>query len=622
MNISHELDVRQSPSLLRRPSSRGTLVSEDSAYQGPSLNDTQEEPLDRQSLYPSNNSKTTKTFNSAHQSRNLLLKGGLRWVGTLVLTALIALTLRIYEAKNNFPAHEKTVFNTIITAWIVGWGLNLFEACKESASIMRWRILAEAPHTKKEVDLILAIESLLSVFTLGRKSFRKPKMLIPCILWLLWNLIAQVAVASVSLTYTLDDGTSWKDTYSTDGMVNAPNLTTYFRGKRPLTHESDQDVAHTYGEVAQDHCEPYEDIAQVYNSTEAHQYFCRRLPGMNEYAYRFNEYNINDTIRAYASFTNRVITASSGKCYKYDQLEGTKPTLGKDVYGHMAAWNNTFSNSSNYRSNILIPASSEGGTATVYIYRGLKLPSEDEENACGDRCIWLWAHRTSISLDSSSTFFQCPITISEVSNATKPFYHVPDSVARMAAASISLQGRWSGHSDNKIWTQYQFYPVFNRWETHHLEDEKAGSNMAEFALRSLAVMAERNPIIQIPSQVPHLGTRLKVYNHWRYLLILLLCIVAGHFALFVAAIWLARSVVVADNSFVTVAKLLSGAVRQSQDSEEGHDAVSPSYTRERFVYGPLALEDESFVLALSEKVKTLKQWPGGRHLDVIRLDSY
>ncbi len=146
--------------------------------------------------------------------------------------------------------------------------------------------------------------------------------------------------------------------------------------------------------------------------------------------------------------------------------------------------------------------------------------------------------------------------------------------------------------------------------------------MAEFALRSLAVMAERNPPIEVPGRVPHLGTRLTVYNHWRYLIILLACIIAGHFAMFVASIWMARPVVVASDSFVTVAKLLSGTMTQSHENEAGHDMGSPNYIRGKYVYGPLESKDEGFGLTLSEEVKTLKQWTGRRHPDGIKLDSY
>ncbi len=149
--------------------------------------------------------RTTKRFDSARQTRALLLKGTLRWIGTVVVTALTVITLRFYEGKRNFPSDQKAVFNTIITALILGCGLNLFvshdaakakrlaahnrwltmsqEAFKESARVVRWRILAEVPHTKREADLILGIENLLNVWALARESFKKPRVLITCILW-------------------------------------------------------------------------------------------------------------------------------------------------------------------------------------------------------------------------------------------------------------------------------------------------------------------------------------------------------------------------------------------------------------------------------------------------------
>ena len=268
--------------------------------------------------------------------------------------------------------------------------------------------------------------------------------------------LAQISVASVSLTYTVDDGKTYSDTYLTNGIVNSTNLTSYFNGQRPLGPEVNQAVAHTYGEVAQGGkgCEPYEDIAQVYNSSNDPPYFCRRTPGKQQFAYRFKEYNYDDREKIYPSFTNRIITASSGECLNYTELNHT---LGPDLYNIMAAWNYTFSNST-YNSSISIPISSDGWTATTYIYRGPKLPHLAEDN-CGDRCLWIWAHRAELPGSDTSTFYQCPITISEVSNATTALQDVPDSVARVAAASIALQGRWSGPVKNKIWTQYQFYAI-------------------------------------------------------------------------------------------------------------------------------------------------------------------
>ena len=255
----------------------------------------------------------------------------------------------------------------------------------------------------------------------------------------------------------MEDGKNYSDIYLTNGTLNASNLTSYFNGNISLGAEESQAVAHTYGEVAQGggDCEQYEDVAQVYKSSNDPPYFCRRTPGKQEFAYRLKEYNYDDSERMYPSFTNRVITASSGVCFEYTELNHT---LGPDLHNNMAANNYTFFNST-YNSSISIPTSSDGWTATTYIYRGTKPPHLATVNSCGDRCMWIWAHRTSVPEEDTSTFYQCPITVSEVSNAMTDLQDVPNSVARIAAASIALQGRWTGPVENKIWTQYQFYAV-------------------------------------------------------------------------------------------------------------------------------------------------------------------
>ncbi len=70
--------------------------------------------------------KTSETFDGAGQTRRLLFKRTLRWIGTVIFTALIIATLNIYEGKGNFSSDQKTVFNTIVVALILGLGLNLF----------------------------------------------------------------------------------------------------------------------------------------------------------------------------------------------------------------------------------------------------------------------------------------------------------------------------------------------------------------------------------------------------------------------------------------------------------------------------------------------------------------
>lgn len=69
----------------------------------------------------------------------------------------------------------------------------------------------------------------------------------------------------------------------------------------------------------------------------------------------------------------------------------------------------------------------------------------------------------------------------------------------------------------------------NEWELPFQNATKAGANMAEFAIRSLSTMANRNPSIQVRGLVPYLGTSLEVY--WKYAIPLCACIIAVQLAL-------------------------------------------------------------------------------------------
>ena len=264
---------------------------------------------------------------------------------------------------------------------------------------------------------------------------------------------AQVSNAVIGFSYEVNDGTSYNDTYLTNGMVLVKDLTAYYHGNESLSNENNQAVAHSWGEGYAGNCGPYDDITDISNSKYGPPYFCRRTPGQQEFAYRFREYNPNDTGKNYPSFTNRIITVSSGACFTYFVPHAEHPgTQCIDLQG----FNYTFYNST-YSSSICIPFGSAGWSSTIYIYRGKQTPVADEASSCGDRCKWVWAYRAwGPGLEDPTTIFQCPITVSEVSNTTTDAQQIPDSVARVAAASIALQGRWTGTWENPDWTQYQF----------------------------------------------------------------------------------------------------------------------------------------------------------------------
>ena len=143
-------------------------------------------------------------FNSDRQTRTLFLRQSARWLVTVIFVSFVAITFKIYEKKGNVPPTQKSTFNAIITALILGLGLNFFvshnvlasmmqvksncyskfqEAFKSAAKLLRWRILARKGHSIREVDLIVGVENLTNVVVLGLESLMKPATLLLCISW-------------------------------------------------------------------------------------------------------------------------------------------------------------------------------------------------------------------------------------------------------------------------------------------------------------------------------------------------------------------------------------------------------------------------------------------------------
>lgn len=275
-----------------------------------------------------------------------------------------------------------------------------------------------------------------------------------------------MAVASISLTYSVDDGTDYRDTYIRDGIVDASNLSCYFhKSECPSADVTRHALAHDYGGYGSaftSDCGNYTDITDVLNSDTAYPYYCRRSPGRQEFAYRFNEYNFDDIWKSYPYLTNRIITVGSGDCFTYRQTG--KPINVTDVNGDGDGRSISFKNDT-YNGSIDIPNANLGLQGTTYTYQGIHPPAEAKTVSCGHRCITMWAYKNPESdapeLDNPESetprFYQCPITVSEVSNAMQDAHKIPNGVAREAAASIALQGRWSGPYNDKHWMQYQFY---------------------------------------------------------------------------------------------------------------------------------------------------------------------
>ena len=91
--------------------------------------------------------------------------------------------------------------------------------------------------------------------------------------------------------------------------------------------------------------------------------------------------------------------------------------------------------------------------------------------------------------------------------------------------------------------------------------------MAEFAIGSLAVMAETNPRKPFPGTLPVLGYNLSV--HWPYIIAFVVCVTAAHTLIVTMILWISRSVIVGEDSYIVTAGLLHGVVGRIAANSNG-----------------------------------------------------
>lgn len=267
----------------------------------------------------------------------------------------------------------------------------------------------------------------------------------------------------IGLTYSMDSGTNSTGIIKRHGTINVPKLDCYYVNKtcvspNPFTkHVVAQNVAHAYGETiqGQQHC-PYTEDSEIYSASQNCDYFRHR--NGQEFAFRYAQYNPNDIARAYPYFTHRVVKAFTGECFQFDVRPRSRKIDSQD--GLQDTWVWDFYNST-FNGTLFVPARDAALDATTYIYNGTNAPLDASLQYCGTRCIFIYAWRSPGPLTGGPPLiFQCPVTISDVSNVDKGAEHwqaLPNENARYAAASIALTGRYTS---DWHWRQFRLYP----WE--------------------------------------------------------------------------------------------------------------------------------------------------------------
>ena len=431
----------------------------------------------------------------------------------------------------------------------------------------------------------------------------------------------------------MDRGSGSAGTYTVNGIISAPRLDCFFKNDNcDITVLAPLTTAHSFGALTQGQsCCTYNTTADIFSANQSCLYFCSA--DRQEFAYRFNEYNPSDNTSAYPFLTYRLIRSKVEACYEYDIDFAESPYIDSSDGANdtrLFSYHN-----STYNSTISIPNYAIGFNSTTYVYNGSNVPQNAVLVACGPRCLTIYVLRS--GNPSSSNIFSCNISVTNVTNTTAPWQEYPDDMARLAIASIALTGNVRNPQEPQLsWQQYQLYPWGDYLESHYLDADQIGSNIAQFTMGSIATTARRNQRAYNSSPtLPILGFSPTI--KWRFVIALFSCIGAVHIILVALLCWIARPVVVCDDSDLCTARLLHGLVGRipdgdgtllhgselareidnaTMDNAAAGGEVSATNPQEptRVVYGVVETSDKAGIkrrrLGINEGIQPLSLWRG------------
>jgi hypothetical protein len=239
------------------------------------------------------------------------------------------------------------------------------------------------------------------------------------------------------------------------------------------------------------------------------------------------------------TFTNRSIN-STWSCNSWPVISG----------GNGTSTNLTIMLDANGNTTSKIIPFAYGPEQTTYL--------TDTNSSCGPGCATVYAFEASTA---TPWWYECKITVSNVTNATLPEHEAGQNLTSMAAAAIALQGYAS--SINSSTLQYQYYPAASAYgDPQAGSASNMGQQIAWFSIGVVSAAIQWNPKYEnpVPGDDPDTGVSLSV--EWFYIYMILGLTGGGQLVLFILTSFLANLVVVKDDSHLSIARLLRPIVER------------------------------------------------------------
>ncbi|KAH4201491.1 hypothetical protein HBH69_202490 [Parastagonospora nodorum] len=530
---------------------------------------------DKESLvgdqFQSHRGHHVKRFDHNESRMKLLRIGGSKLLITMLFSALMCVCLRSWEGFR----HQHTVlskidvriFNAIMIGLSLCLGLNLLSSLKHYANTFRWSFLARRYVSLETFDLILHASSLVKVTKLmiiSMPGIRRQKhlhklpwfkdarndgtkwMWLVCALWLSINIGSQVLVALLSLFWPVENSFT---PLMSPGNVTVADLTTWYVGPKAKTNATAMETAWQFGMEAQVYFEyPINETMTDLSS----------LPGTPLYhngtlwEYRFFNRNPQQQYTSYI-LSERKIHAST-TCEQL-QVDGNVRTDEDGI--------------------LFIKGKADGQDWTMY-----NIPEQaagsitwmaSVDAHCGSRCtnFTILQNKDKANIPGSS-LFMCNSTLSHVTPAHGKYdisglthddeksVYGSDAFARIAAGAIG----WTGIAWNDWKTlQSRTYTQGSEWSpTTVVTTDDVARMLSRFTIGAVAAFDDHGIRYDVRNQqtVPTQGQQLDV--DWFWIIVILSSICGIQLTALILMVAFANRAIVRDESFFSMAMLLSPVV--------------------------------------------------------------
>jgi hypothetical protein len=476
---------------------------------------------------------------------------------TVGMCGLLATCLALFGKLTWMTVHQVKAFNALIVLLSLFLGNNLTSSFKEMALILRWRILAARYRSLDEFDLIMHCESLRKVLKLcwvartpGQAWLWLNKTQWLCLVWVGVNILLQILVALLGLTYNLDTSSIPALKFGQISIANFTILDDPWTKTDP-GFSSQLGSANIYGSQAQYYVYELVKIGHDSNVASWGQPSSPTIYYNKDYttfSYVFEDSNPSNTDLTLLTHRNISVTAS---CVELEILEG----------GNGSSSIITYLDENRRRRTLNVARVGPGAMTYIGVLN----------STCGPRCSNIMALQSSNGdTIPSPSFFSCQNTMTPVSgieryllgNATEAAFQMPEPQARMLAGAIG----WTGFNFTAGDTyQYVRYPTQSWWSPNFPANAtRIALNIMEYSVGAVASFDYNGPRSNVTGYFPVPAQEVDI--QWKWSATILGVIPFVHLvALFCVIAW-GNSAIIRDASCLSTAKLLRPIVEKLGES--------------------------------------------------------